>query len=198
MPCGSVRMMSYPLAADTKASAIPVLPLVASTMVVRPGSIRPSASAASIIATPMRSLTDPPGLNISSFPNTRPAGSPNIRLSWTMGVRPPCSAMLTGMRPMGPAYPPVRAAIRSGYERAEAGDRGLRAGLALDRDGLGGADVLARVRGDLLRLPAEPVRAVQDGAVAVVTLDHEARHALTLLERLHDVRDVLRVLIGRI
>ena len=40
----------------------PVLPLVASTIVVRPGSIRPSRSAASIIATPMRSFTLPPGL----------------------------------------------------------------------------------------------------------------------------------------
>ncbi len=47
---------------------MPVLPDVASTIVVRPGSIRPSASAASIIATPMRSFTDPPGLNASSFP----------------------------------------------------------------------------------------------------------------------------------
>ncbi len=55
------------MAAQTKASAIPVLPLVASTIVVRPGSIRPSASAASIMATPMRSLTEPPGLNISSL-----------------------------------------------------------------------------------------------------------------------------------
>ena len=41
---------------------MPVLPEVASTMVVRPGSIRPSASAASIMATPMRSLTLPAGL----------------------------------------------------------------------------------------------------------------------------------------
>ena len=58
------------MAAHTNASAMPVLPLVASTIVVRPGSIRPSASAASIIATPIRSLTDPPGLNISSLPKT--------------------------------------------------------------------------------------------------------------------------------
>ena len=55
------------MAAHTNASAIPVLPLVASTIVVRPGSIRPSASAASIIATPILSLTLPPGLNASSF-----------------------------------------------------------------------------------------------------------------------------------
>ncbi len=62
------------MAAHTNASAMPVLPLVASTIVVRPGSIRPSASAASIIATPIRSLTDPPGLNISSLPNTTRVG----------------------------------------------------------------------------------------------------------------------------
>ena len=55
------------MAAHTKASAMPVLPLVASTIVVRPGSIRPSRSAASIIATPMRSLTEPPGLSASSL-----------------------------------------------------------------------------------------------------------------------------------
>ena len=46
---------------------MPVLPDVASTIVVRPGSMRPSRSAASSIATPMRSLTDPPGLNASSL-----------------------------------------------------------------------------------------------------------------------------------
>ena len=58
------------MAAQTNASAMPVLPLVASTIVVRPGSIRPSASAASIIATPMRSLTLPPGLKASSLANS--------------------------------------------------------------------------------------------------------------------------------
>jgi hypothetical protein len=56
------------LAAQQNASAIPVLPEVASTIVVRPGSIRPSASAASIMATPMRSFTEPPGLKASSLP----------------------------------------------------------------------------------------------------------------------------------
>ena len=68
---------------------MPVLPLVASTIVVRPGSIRPSASAASIIATPMRSLTEPPGLNISSLAKSCaavPSGS--TRVSRTIGVRP--------------------------------------------------------------------------------------------------------------
>src|SRR5688572_13269402 len=76
---------------------MPVLPLVASTIVVRPGSIRPSASAASIIATPMRSLTEPPGLNISSFAKIAAGASGRSRVSCTMGVRPTQSAMLIGI-----------------------------------------------------------------------------------------------------
>ena len=77
------------MAAATNASAMPVLPLVASTIVVRPGSIRPSASAASIIATPMRSLTEPPGLSISSFANSCPrVPDGSIRVSCTIGVLP--------------------------------------------------------------------------------------------------------------
>src|SRR5204862_290454 len=46
---------------------MPVFPLVASTIVVRPGSMIPSRSAASIIATPIRSLTLPAGLYASSL-----------------------------------------------------------------------------------------------------------------------------------
>ena len=81
---------------------MPVLPLVASTIVVRPGSIRPSASAASIIATPMRSLTDPPGLNISSLAKTVAAAvGRRAGVSCTIGVRPTWSAMLIGMGPIG-------------------------------------------------------------------------------------------------
>ena len=83
------------MAAQTKASAMPVLPLVASTIVLRPGSMRPCASAASIIATPMRSFTLPPGLYASSLPNSRtPSGA--RRVSSTMGVRPTWSAMFDG------------------------------------------------------------------------------------------------------
>ena len=79
---------------------MPVLPDVASTIVVRPGSMSPSASAASIIATPMRSLTLPPGLKDSSLPNSRtPSGA--SRVSSIIGVRPTCSAMLTGIRAIG-------------------------------------------------------------------------------------------------
>ena len=59
------------------------------TIVVRPGSIRPSRSAASIIATPIRSLTEPPGLSISSLAKTSPrASSPSSLVICTMGVRP--------------------------------------------------------------------------------------------------------------
>ena len=64
-----------------------MLPLVASTIVVRPGSMIPSASAASIIAMPIRSLTDPPGLSISSLANSStPSGA--VRVSCTIGVLP--------------------------------------------------------------------------------------------------------------
>lgn len=56
MVSGMVRITLYPRAAPTIASAMPVLPLVASTM-VPPGRSSPERSAASTIATPMRSLT---------------------------------------------------------------------------------------------------------------------------------------------
>ena len=55
------------MAAATKASAMPVLPEVGSTRVERPGAMRPSRSAASTIARPMRSFTEPSGLKISSL-----------------------------------------------------------------------------------------------------------------------------------
>src|SRR5437763_1289292 len=85
---------------------MPVLPLVASTIVVRPGSIRPSRSAASIIATPIRSLTLPPGLNASSLAKMRtprssawvPASRPR---SSTIGVFPTSSEMLIGIPDIG-------------------------------------------------------------------------------------------------
>ena len=81
---------------------MPVLPLVASTTVVRPGSILPSASAASIMATPMRSLTLPPGLNDSSLANSStPLSAAAVPSSiWgspTSGVEPTSSEMLIGI-----------------------------------------------------------------------------------------------------
>ena len=55
------------------ASPTPVLPEVGST-IVPPGRSRPSRSAASIIASPMRSLFDPPGFMNSSFASSVGAG----------------------------------------------------------------------------------------------------------------------------
>ena len=72
-----------------------------------PARSSPPASAASIIATPMRSLTLPPGLKDSSLPNSRtPSGA--IRASSIIGVRPTCSAMLTGIRAIGVTPYPAR------------------------------------------------------------------------------------------
>ena len=85
------------MAAHTNASAMPVLPLVASTIVVLPGSMIPSRSAASIIDTPIRSLTLPPGLNTSSFANSWACASGSIRVSSTIGVPPTVAAMLVGI-----------------------------------------------------------------------------------------------------
>src|SRR3954454_11958167 len=50
--------------------------------------MNPSRSAASIIATPIRSLTEPPGLKNSSFATTSPGRSPARRGSTTSGVLP--------------------------------------------------------------------------------------------------------------
>src|SRR3989442_4324090 len=59
-------MQRYPFPAAAIASPTPVLPDVAST-ISPPGLRRPSRSAASIIATPIRSLTEPPGLKNSAL-----------------------------------------------------------------------------------------------------------------------------------
>src|SRR4051794_9388585 len=67
---------------------MPVLPLVGSTTTERPGLTSPSSSAASIIATPIRSFTDPPGLKYSSFAHTCPASPSPSRSSCTIGVLP--------------------------------------------------------------------------------------------------------------
>ena len=89
---GMVSTHRYPRAAHTIARAIPVLPLVGSTTMVS-GLIRPAFSAASIIATPMRSLTLADGLKDSSFPRTSaPAPSVTWR-SRTSGVLPVSSVM---------------------------------------------------------------------------------------------------------
>ena len=69
---------------------MPVLPEVGSISVVRPGAMRPSASSASIMATPMRSLTLEIGLKNSSL-TSRSATTPFSaakRSTRTSGVSP--------------------------------------------------------------------------------------------------------------
>ena len=64
---GIVKMQRYPRIAAAIARASPVLPLVPSTT-VPPGPSNPRDSAASMMATPIRSFTDPPGFMNSAFP----------------------------------------------------------------------------------------------------------------------------------
>jgi hypothetical protein len=69
------------------ASEMPVLPLVGSRMVA-PGVSRPSACAASIMASAGRSFTEPVGLRSSSFAQTRTCAEGESRGSPTRGVWP--------------------------------------------------------------------------------------------------------------
>src|SRR5262245_13569818 len=91
---GIVKMQRYPFTAATRARPTPVLPDVAST-IRPPGLRRPSRSAASIIARPMRSLTDPPGLKNSALAYT---GVRIPRVTWLSrisGVQPIVSRTLS-------------------------------------------------------------------------------------------------------
>ncbi len=76
---------------------MPVLPEVGSISGVTPGVISPRASSASIIDTPIRSLTDDRGLKNSSFSKTCALGlvAGTTRLSRTSGVWPMVSVMLS-------------------------------------------------------------------------------------------------------
>src|SRR5262249_39588367 len=136
-----------PFAAQTNASAIPVLPDVDSMIVLRPGSIRPSASAASIIATPIRSLTEPPGLKASSLPITSASRPSPSRANRSIGVLPTSSDRLAGIPPLITTIGRTIAAARDTPRRPGASDCAglLRSGallLALLRDGH--RDLLAR------------------------------------------------------
>jgi hypothetical protein len=68
----------------------PVFPEVGSTM-VPPGPSNPARSAASIMRIPIRSLTLPPGFNISSLARSVPSTSAPIRSSRSSGVFPTMS-----------------------------------------------------------------------------------------------------------
>ena len=66
---------------------MPVLPDVGST-IVPPGRSAPDFSAASIMRTAMRSLTEPPGLKYSTFARTVAGTSRPTDDSLTSGVLP--------------------------------------------------------------------------------------------------------------
>lgn len=74
---------------------MPVLPDVGSMMVLTPGLILPAFSAASIMATPMRSFTDDIGLKNSSLARISALAPPacGTRLRRTSGVAPMVSVM---------------------------------------------------------------------------------------------------------
>src|SRR5213593_2021712 len=90
---GMVKMHRYPLTAAASARPTPVLPDVAST-IIPPGLSRPSRSAASIIATPIRSLTEPPGLKNSALAYSGVRTPAVTLLSRISGVQPIVSRML--------------------------------------------------------------------------------------------------------
>src|SRR5690349_6812909 len=90
---GIVKMQRYPFTAAANASPTPVLPDVAST-ISPPGLSRPSRSAASIIAMPMRSFTEPPGLKNSALAYTGVRTPCVTRLSRISGVQPIVSRTL--------------------------------------------------------------------------------------------------------
>ena len=80
-------MTLYPLAAPINESPTPVFPLVAS-MIVSPGFSEPSFSAVSMMFKAIRSFTDPPALNDSTFTYTSAESSETKRRSFTRGVFP--------------------------------------------------------------------------------------------------------------
>src|SRR5258706_441205 len=85
---GNLSLNTSPTPVIVPPVPTPVLPEVGSTITDSPGRMRPSDSAASIMASAMRSLTDPPGLNCSHLTHTSADGPAAIRRSCTSGVPP--------------------------------------------------------------------------------------------------------------
>src|SRR5881397_2842484 len=120
---GMVKMQRYPFTAAASASPTPVLPDVAST-IKPPGLRRPSRSAASIIATPMRSFTDPPGLKNSALAYTGVRIPCVTRFSRTSGVQPMVSRIL----PYGLAWDGIGVPFRRRRVTPHLADRSHRRG----------------------------------------------------------------------
>ena len=89
---GMVKVSLYPFAAATNANAMPVLPLVGSTIDM-PDFSKPFSSASAIIALPIRHFTENAGLRLSILANTV-AGEEIKRLMRIKGVLPIDSALL--------------------------------------------------------------------------------------------------------
>ena len=89
-------------------------PEVGST-IVPPGFSFPSRSAASIIARPIRSLTEPPGLRNSSFARMRAPPAGDMRSSRTIGVPPTRSRIVGKSRAIG-GKPTARAVVAGRHE----------------------------------------------------------------------------------
>src|SRR2546427_618718 len=104
---GMVKTQRYPFTAAASASPTPIWPAGAST--IRPRVWRrPPRWAASIIATPMRSFTDPPGLKNSALAYTGVRIPCVTRFSRTSGVQPMVSRIL----PYGLAWDGIRVRLR--------------------------------------------------------------------------------------
>src|SRR4051794_2603322 len=103
-------MQRYPLSAAAIASPTPVLPDVGST-IVPPGFSFPSRSAASIIASPIRSLFEPPGFMNSSLARIVPGTSPETRSSRTIGVEPTRSMIVGYSRAIAAGSLPLRGSL---------------------------------------------------------------------------------------
>src|SRR5438270_645431 len=106
----------------------PVLPEVGST-IVPPGLSFPSRSAASIIASPIRSFTEPPGFRYSSFARSVHPVSRPIFWRRTIGVPPTSSRTLGNVRGMW-GIVRGRRAFASGMNITTIGKGNIGGGLA--------------------------------------------------------------------
>src|SRR5215475_4087184 len=178
----------------------PVLPDVGST-IVPPGRSFPSRSACSIIASPIRSLTEPPGFRYSSLARIRARPGGESLSSRTMGVPPTRSRTVGYSRGIEGSLVLSRAAL--------ACDRRLRCEfLALDQyqsgDQRRDADPDEHPegqrgpRGERLRVVALPVQCDQvveagDGDRGA---DGDADRASDLLGRVDEARGETRLVIA--
>src|ERR1700722_10211017 len=87
-PSGMTSTQRQPFTAQTMARPTPVLPEVGSTTVPEPGLRLPLRSASLSMPSAMRSLTEPPGLAISTLAHRRAPPAFSKLLRRTKGVRP--------------------------------------------------------------------------------------------------------------